>query len=84
MGLIRFPDFLDKQAWRSTTKIPSHQRLMQALAAAGPTGMTLTNISGLVGLEYETLTDLLDALTRAGEITVSQTRDGQRLYRRVI
>jgi DNA-binding MarR family transcriptional regulator len=84
MGLTRFPDYLDKQAWRSTIKIPSHQRLMQALAAAGPTGMTLADISGLADLEYQTLTDLLDALTRAGEITVSQTRDGQRSYRRVL
>jgi DNA-binding IclR family transcriptional regulator len=84
MALGRFPDYLDKQAWRSTIKVPSHQRLMQALAAAGPTGMTLAHIGGLVGLEYETLTDLLDALTRAGEISVSQAQDGQRLYRRLL
>ena len=84
MALGRFPDYLDKQAWRSTTKVPAHQRLMQALAAAGPMGMTLRDLRGISGLEYDTLTDLLDALTRAGEISLSQTRDGQRLYRRLL
>jgi DNA-binding MarR family transcriptional regulator len=81
--MIRFPDFLDKRAWRSTTTVPSHQRLMQVLAAAGGAGLTRAEIGGLIDLDNGTLDDLLNALIRGGEVAMSHTKDGRRIYCRL-
>jgi hypothetical protein len=67
----------------STTTIPSHQKLMLALARAGQRGLSRAEISGMVDLDGQVLEDLLAALVRAAEISVS-TIDGQRVYRRLI
>lgn len=71
-------------ASRSTTIIPSHQRLMIVLARAGARGLTRSELSGLVDLEGDTLNDLLTALIKSGEIAVSQGSDGKRVYRRLV
>ena len=78
-----FPDG-QTNAWHSTTKMPSHQRLMLILSGAGPQGMTHADIASMLNLDAKVLDDLLDALARAGEIAVSQTKDGRRVYRRLI
>ncbi len=68
---------------RSTTTIPSHQMLMIALARAGARGLTRVELGGLLDLDGQVLEDLLAALVRAAEISVSQT-NGQRVYRRLV
>jgi hypothetical protein len=65
----------------STTAIPSHQRLMMALAKAGSRGLTRAEISGLVDLDGRVLDDLLSALVRSAEVAISQGNDGRRVYR---
>ena len=67
---------------RSTTTIPSHQKLMMALAQAGRRGLSRAEITGLVDLDSGTLNDLLDALVRAAEISVF-TISGHRVYRAI-
>ena len=64
--------------------MPSHQLLMMVLAGAGPQGMTHADIAGMLNLDSATLDDLLDALAKSGEIAVSRTADGRRVYRRLI
>ncbi len=71
-------------AWRSTVTIPSHQRLMQVLGAAGPQGVSHADLAAQIDLDGGTLNDLLNALIRGGEVAMSQTKDGQRVYRRLI
>lgn len=65
---------------RSTTTIPSHQKLMMALARAGTRGLTRVELGSLLDLDGQVLEDLLAALVRAAEISVSQRTDGQRVY----
>jgi hypothetical protein len=67
----------------STTTIPSHQLLMLALAQAGQRGLCRAEISGLVDLDGQVLDELLSALTKSGELAVSQMY-GQRVYRRLL
>ena len=69
---------------RSTTTIPAHQQLMLVLARAGARGLARAEISGLVDLDGQVLEDLLAALVRSGEIAMSQGKDGQRVYKRLI
>ena len=70
--------------WRSTITIPSHQRLMMVLRAAGPQGIGHSDLAAQIQLDGDLLNDLLAALARSGEIAVSQTQDGRRVYRRLI
>ena len=70
--------------WRSTTTIPSHQRLMLVLAAAGPLGISHKDLAAQIDLDGGTLNDLLSALVRSGEIAVTQTKDGHRVYKRLL
>ena len=46
--------------------------------------MTHADIASMLNLDAKVLDDLLNALARAGEIAVSQTKDGRRVYRRLI
>jgi hypothetical protein len=69
--------------WHAPLKIPDHQRIMHALAAAGRRGLGREEIGGLVGLSYRTVEALLAALVAIGEIAM--TREGERrVYRAVI
>ncbi len=65
------------QSWQAA---PPHQKLMLALARAGARGLTRVEIAGLVDLDGQVLEQLLAALVRSAEISVS-TIDGQRVYR---
>ncbi len=65
-----------------TITIPSHQMLVMALARAGTRGLSRAELGSLVDLDGQVLEDLLAALVRAAEISVSQT-NGQRVYRLV-
>ena len=83
MPLLRFPDW-QKTAWRSTVKLPATQKLMLILAGAEPQGMTHADIAAMLELDRDVLDQLLSSLVRSGEISMTRTRDGQRLYRRLM
>lgn len=78
-----FPDW-QRDAWRATITLSPSQRLMLILAGAGQQGVPHGDLSAMLKLDGDTLNDLLGALVRGGEISVSTTRDGHRLYRRLI
>jgi len=79
-GQQGFPDW----DWRTAQIAPPHHKLMLVLARAGTRGLSRAELSGLIDLEGETLDDLLAALVRSGEVGVSTTTDGRRVYRRLI
>jgi len=82
--MIRFPDWLASQSWSIAQIVPPHQKLMLALARAGKRGLSRGEIAGLVALENDTLDELLAALVNCGELSLSNTTDGRRVFRRLI
>ena len=79
----KFPDF-QRDAWRTTITLSPSQRLMLILAGAGPRGVSHADLAAMIDLDAKALDELLDALIRGGQVAMSMTRGGRRVYRRLI
>lgn len=80
MDVHSFHSWLQQRDREQRQHIPAADKVVPLVAQAGAGGMTRSKIGGVIDLERDTLSALLDSLVRFGLLTVSQ-ENGIQVYR---
>ena len=80
MDIYSFHSWLQQRDREQHDHIPAADKVVPLVAQAGQRGMTKSKIGGVIDLERDTLSALLDSLVRFGLLTVSQ-ENGIQVYR---